>query len=162
MDKCSHYSKIAFTFLCLPLLSARTWVSLLVCQVWQATVWEGSIISAPGSLFSVFQLEVAAAMEQTQALTVLHLPRLTDGCPCWWVVFFFLSSGNRTTGSQCNSLVGQAHPSQSCQVLTLTLWIPGQALTAATSTASFVHVLRQLVYGLFKLMHVSREDHAAH
>jgi len=40
----------------------------------------------------------------------------------------------------CNSLVGQAHPSESCRVLTLTLWpwIPGQTLIAATSTASFV------------------------
>jgi len=63
------------------------------------------------------------------------------------------TSGNRTTGSQCNSLVGQAHekahPSESCQVLALTLWIPGQALIAATSTASFIQnlsVLRQLVY----------------
>ena len=75
------------------------------------------------------------------------------------------SSSNCTTGSPCNSLVGQAHPSESCQVLTLTLWIPGQTLTAATSTASFVQnpsVLRQLVYGMFKLMHVSRESHTAH
>ena len=75
------------------------------------------------------------------------------------------SSSNCTTGSPCNSLVGQAYPSESCQVLTLTLWIPGQTLTAATSTASFVQnpsVLRQLVYSMFKLMHVSRESHTAH
>jgi len=39
-----------------------------------------------------------------------------------------------------NSLVGQAHPSESCRVLTLTLWpwIPGQILIAASSTANFV------------------------
>ena len=44
-----------------------------------------------------------------------------------------LTSGNRTTGSRCNPLVGQAHPSESCQVLTLTLWIGIQTLIAATS-----------------------------
>jgi len=63
-----------------------------------------------------------------------------------------LSSGNCTTGSRCYSLVGQAHPSESCQVLTLTLWIPGQILIAATSTASCVQnpsVLKWLVYSLF-------------
>ena len=47
-------------------------------------------------------------------------------------------SGNPTTGSRCNLLVGQAHTSESYQVLALTLWIPGQTLTTATSTASFV------------------------
>ena len=76
-----------------------------------------------------------------------------------------LSSGNRTTGSQCYSLVGQAHPSESCQVLTLTLWIPGQTLTAATNTANFIQnasVLRRLVYGPFKLTHISHDDHTAH
>ena len=74
---------------------------------------------------------------------------------------YITTSGNRTTGSQCNSLVGQAHSSESCQVLTLTLW----TLTTATSTASFVQnpfILRQLVYGLFKLTHVSHEDHTSH
>ena len=73
-------------------------------------------------------------------------------------------SGNRTTGSWCNLLVGQAHPSESCQVLTLTLWIPGQTLIAATSTASFIQnslVLRWLVYDLFQLTHVSHDDPAA-
>jgi len=66
------------------------------------------------------------------------------------------SSGNHTTGSRSISPVGHTHPSQSCQVLTLTLWIPGQALIAATSTASFIQnpfVLRQLVYSLFQLTH---------
>ena len=70
-----------------------------------------------------------------------------------FLLFLLFSSGNRTTGSQCNSLVGQAHekahPSESCQVLTLTFWIPGQTLITAMSTASFIQnlsVLMQLVY----------------
>ena len=40
----------------------------------------------------------------------------------------FTSSGNHTTGSRSNLLVGHTHPSQSRQVLTLTLCIPGQTL----------------------------------
>jgi len=56
-------------------------------------------------------------------------------------------SGNRTTGSRCNLLVGQVHPSESCQVLTLTMWIHGQTLTAAISTASFVKKIHQYLGG---------------
>jgi len=48
----------------------------------------------------------------------------------------YCSNGNCTTGSQHNSLLGQTHASVSC--LTLTLWIPGQTLVTATSTACFV------------------------
>jgi len=80
------------------------------------------------------------------------------------VSFSSLLSANRTTGRRCSSLVGQAHSSESCQVLTLILWIPGQTLIAATSIASFIQnpsVLRQLVYGLFQLAHVSHDDHTA-
>jgi len=71
---------------------------------------------------------------------------------CVYLIFADSLSGNHTAGSRCNSLVRQARPSKSYQVLTLTLWIPGQTLTAATSTASFVQnpsVLRWLVYGPF-------------
>jgi len=98
---------------------------------------------------------------------------------CWWRavghwqcmseeimqnLYLMKTSGNRTTGSRCNSLVGQAlwHPSESCQVLILTLWILGQTLTTATSTASFIwnpSIIRWLVYSLFKLTHLSCEDH---
>ena len=76
----------------------------------------------------------------------------------WFILYkyynnnFIVTSGNRTTGSWCNSLVGQAHPSESCQVLTLTLWIPGQTLTVATNTANFIQnpsILRRLVYSPF-------------
>jgi len=58
-------------------------------------------------------------------------------------------------------LVGQAHPSESCQDLTLTLWIPGQALIAASSKlASFK--IRPYLGSWFmahSLMHISRDDH---
>ena len=80
------------------------------------------------------------------------------------ISFFSFLSGNRTTGSWCNLLVGQAQLSESCQVLTLTLWIPGQTLIAATSTASFVQnlsILRQLVYGSFQLTHISCDENTA-
>ena len=61
------WTSVAFTtklpLLPLPATSLSKNISFSVSQVGQATAWEGSIVSASGSLFSVFQLEVAAAME---------------------------------------------------------------------------------------------------
>ena len=77
-----------------------------------------------------------------------------------------LTGGNLTTGSRCNLLVGQAHSSESCQVHLLSpcgylgrLWLQPPAQLASFQNWS---VLRRLVYGLFKLTHVSCEDHTAH
>ena len=74
-------------------------------------------------------------------------------CLVCTVCYTFLEislSGNHTTSSRSNSLIGQAHPSESCQVLTLTLWIHGQTLIAATSKLALFKLrlyLGDLVYG---------------
>jgi len=85
---------------------------------------------------------------------------------CWrhqyWIVECLIITLTFMVTSPCNLLVRQAHPSESCQVLTLTLWIPGQTLISAISTASFIQnpsVLRRL--GSFQLTHVSCDDHNA-
>jgi len=47
-------------------------------------------------------------------------------CELWgylhYITLHYITSGSYTTGSRSNSLVGHTHSSQSCQVLTLTLW----------------------------------------
>jgi len=75
-------------------------------------------------------------MESEKILYDISVPAEWDESVSIPVRYFDKSSGNHTTGSRSNSLVGHTHPSQSCQVLTLTLWIPGQTLIAATSTAT--------------------------
>jgi len=71
------------------------------------------------------------------------------------------SSGNHTTGSWCDSLVEQAHPSESSSYSHLVDTWAG--LYSATSTASFVQNLSvlRLFYSPFQLTHISCNDHTA-
>ena len=50
------------------------------------------------------------------------------------ILFTTCLSGNCTPGSWCNSLTWQAHLQNHAPCLTLTLWVPGQTLTVATSS----------------------------
>ena len=86
-------------------------------------------------MYLVGRHDQSACMNTSFSLCVTYL---TTWIRTSQFLFSPFLSGNRTTGSWCNLLVGQAHPSESCQILTLTLWIPGQTLIATTSTASFI------------------------
>ena len=129
-------------------------------------VWNRDVKSSKFTNFSYLQKESAAVWSHsddvqwnlTAVWSAVLATDLGHGvwedliwhfCASWvgWIsvhsgtVFIYdKSSGNHTTGSRSNSLVGHTHPSQSCQVLTLTLWIPGQTLIAATSTASKIRL----------------------